>query len=93
MSGSESIGNGYSASSAYAMNITMSNATAGVLQASSSNSTYQVINQLKFLAAKSIRSSAIILAVFNTIAAFATAMGILYDCYQRAKRNSPRGQK
>ncbi|KAI0138820.1 hypothetical protein BJ166DRAFT_473873 [Pestalotiopsis sp. NC0098] len=70
----------------------MSNTSSSVLQASSSNSTYQVINQLKFLAAKSIRNSAIILSVFNTIAAFATAIGILYDCYQRAKRNSPRGQ-
>ncbi|KAH6655119.1 hypothetical protein BKA67DRAFT_226745 [Truncatella angustata] len=93
MSGSSSIGSGYSANSAYGMNMSMANSSAGVLQASSSNSTYAVINQLKFLAAKSIRSSAIILAVFNTIAAFATAMGILYDCYQRAKRNSPRGQK
>ncbi|KAK9799277.1 hypothetical protein AB5N19_04633 [Seiridium cardinale] len=93
MSGSQSIGSGYSAGSAYGMNTSTTNSSTGVLQASSSNSTYQVINQLKFLAARSIRQSAIILAVFNTIAAFATAMGILYDCYQRAKRNSPRGQK
>ncbi|KAF3025844.1 hypothetical protein E8E14_014742 [Neopestalotiopsis sp. 37M] len=92
MSGSESIGSGYSAGSAYAMNMSMSNTSSSLLQASSSNSTYQVINQLKFLAAKSIRNSAIILAVFNTIAAFATAIGILYDCYGRAKRNSPRGK-
>jgi hypothetical protein len=92
MSGSESIGSGYSAGSAYAMNMSMSNTSSSLLQASSSNSTYQVINQLKFLAAKSIRNSAIILAVFNTVAAFATAIGILYDCYGRAKRNSPRGK-
>src|SRR5262245_43043197 len=53
------------------------------------NSTNQMlINQLKFAAAKSIRTSTIILATFNTIAAFATAMGILYDAYSRERRNN-----
>jgi len=44
-------------------------------------------NDLKFSAAKSIRTSAIILASFNIIAAFATALGILFDSYFRKKRN------
>ncbi|KAK4147184.1 uncharacterized protein C8A04DRAFT_9192 [Dichotomopilus funicola] len=44
-------------------------------------------NDLKFSAAKSIRTSTIILAVFNAIAALATALGILIDSYFRKKRN------
>ncbi|KAK3299308.1 uncharacterized protein B0H64DRAFT_97368 [Chaetomium fimeti] len=44
-------------------------------------------NDLKFSAAKSIRTSAIILASFNIIAAFATALGILCESYFRKKRN------
>ncbi|KAK4038766.1 hypothetical protein C8A01DRAFT_17179 [Parachaetomium inaequale] len=44
-------------------------------------------NDLAFSASKSIRTSAIILASFNIIAAFATAMGILCDSYFRKKRN------
>ncbi|EAQ90590.1 hypothetical protein CHGG_02525 [Chaetomium globosum CBS 148.51] len=44
-------------------------------------------NELKFSAAKSIRTSAIILASFNIIAAFATALGILCESYFRKKRN------
>lgn len=44
-------------------------------------------NRSSFNAAKSIRTSTIILAVFNTIAAFATALGILIDSYYRKKRN------
>ncbi|KAK4148625.1 hypothetical protein C8A00DRAFT_38800 [Chaetomidium leptoderma] len=44
-------------------------------------------NDLKFSAAKSIRTSAIILASFNIIAAFATALGILCDSYFRKRRN------
>lgn len=49
-----------------------------------------LINQFKIAAARSIRTSTIILATFNTIAAFATAMGILYDSYSRARRNNRR---
>ncbi|KAK4228215.1 hypothetical protein QBC38DRAFT_362340 [Podospora fimiseda] len=48
----------------------------------------QFINQLRFSAAKSIRTSTIILASFNIIAAFATAVGILCDSYFREKRNN-----
>ncbi|RYO82426.1 hypothetical protein DL766_007784 [Monosporascus sp. MC13-8B] len=51
------------------------------------------INQFKFLAAKSIRTSTIILSSFNTISAFATAAGILFDCYLKAKRSDPRGNR
>ncbi len=49
---------------------------------SNGNTTNQmIINQFKFAAAKSVRTSTIILATFNAVAAFATAMGILYDAY------------
>ncbi|RYP79527.1 hypothetical protein DL770_006627 [Monosporascus sp. CRB-9-2] len=54
------------------------------------NSTFMAINQFKFLAAKSIRTSTIILSSFNTISAFATAAGILFDCYLKAKRSDSR---
>ena len=47
----------------------------------------QFFNELKFSAAKSIRTSTIVLAAFNIIAAFATAVGILCDSYFRKKRN------
>lgn len=46
------------------------------------------LNEFRFAAAKSIRTSTIILATFNTIAAFATAVGILLDGYYRQKRNN-----
>ena len=46
------------------------------------------VNQFRFAAARSIRTSTIILAVFNTIAAFATAVGILLDAYYRERRNN-----
>ncbi|UQC82722.1 uncharacterized protein CLUP02_08212 [Colletotrichum lupini] len=52
------------------------------------NSTSAIINQFRFQAAKSIRTSTIILAVFNVIAAFATAIGIFWDGYATAKRNN-----
>ncbi|TEA17548.1 hypothetical protein C8034_v012307 [Colletotrichum sidae] len=55
-----------------------------------SNSTSALINQFRFQSAKSIRTSTIILAVFNVIAAFATAVGILWDSYGSAKRNNPK---
>ncbi|KAL2167710.1 hypothetical protein VTG60DRAFT_886 [Thermothelomyces hinnuleus] len=45
------------------------------------------LNDLRFSAAKSIRTSTIILASFNIIAAFATALGILCDSYFRKRRN------
>ncbi|KAK2065605.1 hypothetical protein LY76DRAFT_216609 [Colletotrichum caudatum] len=51
-------------------------------------STAAIINQFRFQAAKSIRTSTIILAVFNVIAAFATAVGIFWDGYATAKRSN-----
>jgi hypothetical protein len=45
------------------------------------------LNGLKFSAARSIRTSTIVLASFNIIAAFATALGILCDSYFRKRRN------
>ncbi|KAK1964295.1 hypothetical protein LY78DRAFT_160262 [Colletotrichum sublineola] len=51
-------------------------------------STSALINQFRFQAAKSIRTSTIILAVFNVIAAFATALGIFWDGYATAKRTN-----
>ncbi|KAK7754889.1 hypothetical protein SLS62_003203 [Diatrype stigma] len=68
----------------------MGNATDLTMAATSGNSTFQVINEFKFLAARSIRTSTIILSVFNTVSAFATAAGILFDCYLKAKRSGPR---
>ncbi|CCF42440.1 hypothetical protein CH063_12440 [Colletotrichum higginsianum] len=53
-----------------------------------SNSTSAIVNQFRFQAAKSIRTSTIILAVFNVVAAFATAIGIFWDGYATAKRNN-----
>ena len=44
-------------------------------------------NNFGFQAAKSIRTSTIILSVFNVIAAVATTIGILWDSYATAKRN------
>ncbi|KAI1753368.1 hypothetical protein F4782DRAFT_92502 [Xylaria castorea] len=51
------------------------------------SSTFGVINELKFLAAKSSRQSTIILAAFNIVSAAATAAGILYNNYLRVKRS------
>lgn len=54
------------------------------------NFTSAAINNFRFQAAKSIRTSTIILSVFNVVAAFATAVGILWDGYATAKRNNPK---
>ncbi|KAI1347928.1 hypothetical protein F5Y01DRAFT_307147 [Xylaria sp. FL0043] len=51
------------------------------------SSTFGVINELKFLAAKSSRQSTIILTAFNIVSAAATAAGILYNNYLSAKRS------
>jgi len=52
------------------------------------NSSRRLAAELKFAPAKSIRTSTIILSVFNIIAALATAVGILWDGYAREKRNN-----
>lgn len=46
----------------------------------------RLISSLVFENSKSIRTSTIILASFNGLAAFATAFSILYDCYCTSKR-------
>jgi hypothetical protein len=45
-----------------------------------------ISNGFKFAASKSIRTSTIILASFNALAALATAMGIIYGCYTYKRR-------
>ncbi|KXJ92667.1 hypothetical protein Micbo1qcDRAFT_50182 [Microdochium bolleyi] len=50
------------------------------------NSTLTVINEFKFLAAKSVRQSTIILAAFNGVAGFIVVIGILVHCYMAAAR-------
>ncbi|KAG7119519.1 hypothetical protein HYQ45_015001 [Verticillium longisporum] len=49
-----------------------------------------LINEFRFAAAKSIRTSVIILAAFNVVAAFATAVGIIWHSYATKKRKDPR---
>lgn len=43
---------------------------------------------LTFQSRKSIRTSTVILAIFNVLAALAITAGILYDCYWASKRSS-----
>lgn len=50
----------------------------------------EIISNLVFAQSKSVRTSTIILAAFNVLAAFATASSILYDCYWASKRCNPR---
>ncbi|KAM7198101.1 hypothetical protein V8F20_006346 [Naviculisporaceae sp. PSN 640] len=59
----------------------------GLFQSAQNSTTRMIINEFRFAAAKSIRTSTIILATFNVVAAFATAVGILFDTYCRKKRN------
>ncbi len=75
-----------------AQQFTPVNGTSGVFQlaATQNETTLQLINQFRFAAAKSIRTSTIILAAFNAVAAFTTVLGILYDCYTTKKRNERR---
>ncbi|KAI1500552.1 hypothetical protein F5X99DRAFT_419116 [Biscogniauxia marginata] len=74
-------------------NLSWSGNSTGLYQAAfTNNSTFGVINEFKFLAARSIRTSTIILAAFNTVSAFATAAGIFFDSYMTAKRSYPPGK-
>ncbi|ORY71219.1 uncharacterized protein BCR38DRAFT_479737 [Pseudomassariella vexata] len=95
MSGYHDVGSGsLNAAVDWSRNSSFGVTSTGFAQAASAdNSTYMVINQFKFLAARSIRTSTIVLATFNTISAAATAAGIYYDCYSTAKRNCPVGKK
>jgi len=54
------------------------------------NETEKLISQLVFAESQSIRTSTIILAAFNVLAAFATAISILYDCYRSSRRCNPK---
>lgn len=49
-----------------------------------------LITDLIFAQSKSVRTSTIILAVFNVLAALGTASSILYDCYWASKRCNPK---
>lgn len=54
------------------------------------NSTLYLIEDLIFQESKSVRTSTVILAAFNILAAFTTAASILYDCYWASKRCNPK---
>ncbi|KAJ6438586.1 Mediator of RNA polymerase II transcription subunit 19 [Purpureocillium lavendulum] len=56
----------------------------------SDNTPSSVINELRFAASKSVRTSFVILASFNALAGAALAFGIFWDCYSAAKRADPR---
>ncbi|KAI0024503.1 hypothetical protein F4780DRAFT_604646 [Xylariomycetidae sp. FL0641] len=78
----------------WSRNLSWAGNSTGFSQASyNSASTFGVINEFKFLAARSIRTSTIILASFNTLSAFTTAAGILYDCYTTEKRANTGGKR
>ncbi|KAL8392856.1 hypothetical protein RB595_002877 [Gaeumannomyces hyphopodioides] len=63
------------------------NKTTALLQLQrNATSPQMLINEFRFAAAKSIRTSTIILATLNTIAAFATVLGILWENYSRERR-------
>lgn len=50
------------------------------------NSTSAWDNQLKLAAAASVRTSIVVLASFNVLAAFATAASIFWESWKTAKR-------
>ena len=50
----------------------------------------RLIDNLRFAESKSIRTSTVILAVFNVVASTTTAASILYDCYWASKRCNPK---
>jgi hypothetical protein len=56
----------------------------------SSSTSKAIIDKLVFQDSKSVRTSTIILAAFNILAALATAISILYDCYWTSKRCAPK---
>jgi hypothetical protein len=53
------------------------------------NSSSTFANELKFAAAKSVRTSIVTLASFNIMAAVLTLMGICWDSYKAAKKRDP----
>lgn len=53
------------------------------------NATSDLISELQWSAAKSIRTSIITLASFNVLAATVTLACVLWDCYSGARRKDP----
>lgn len=51
---------------------------------------FMAFNALRFAGAKSIRTSTIILAIFNVIAAFGVVLGIVYVNYKSYRRSHPK---
>lgn len=58
--------------------------------APNATATMEISNTLRFAASKSIRTSTVILASFNALAAFATATGIIIGCRSHQKRMQQR---
>ena len=56
----------------------------------SSSATKAIIDKLIFQDSESVRTSTIILASFNILAALVTAISILYDAYWSPKRCAPK---
>jgi hypothetical protein len=54
------------------------------------NTSSAFINELKFAAAKSVRTSIIVLASFNVLAAVGVIFGVLFDSAVVAKRDDPK---
>lgn len=65
-------------------------ASAAAAAAAEETATLSLISSLVFANSKSIRTSTMILAAFNALAAFITAGSILYDCYWASKRCNPK---
>lgn len=61
--------------------------------APNATTTIAITNALKFAQSKSVRTSTIILASFNSLAAFATAVGIVYGCRQYRQRMQRRASE
>lgn len=69
-----------------ASDLIKTNSTALLTAVSNRTSTQLLIQELRFASAKSIRNSTITLAIFNTVAALATVLGILWENYSREKK-------
>ena len=72
------------------MNHTANHFTQSEANKTTSASKASIIEGLVFQNSKSVRTSTIILAAFNILAALATAISILYDCYWTSKRCAPK---
>ncbi len=68
----------------------ISYASQAAVNGKSDNATLNLISDLVFAESKSVRTSTIILAAFNVLAAFTTASSIVYDSYWASKRCNPK---